>query len=338
MPRSKVSDKQRDEIVTLRQGGAKWTEIQRMTKIDRRTAKNVYENWERNSSVEELQKVRKDVAAVEFRTHMESVVKLAETLVSNLRVPRHIEDMEKNGDEFLKWLLEQDLLQRYSLSKPQPDADTLDYSQSFRVEDPRIYLDEKKLLYKSLRDHTRGEVRWNILDNDWKNATDKCAKNVPQFRADTRQLVNNYLHNTKEPSFFEKVRRATKEEDPAQNMTRAIVNGFCLLITRDKSTEELLFETASGDTTSVDVVAKFGDGTSGGILFRLVGSDRQYLAENITRQCNSVIRILSDKIVVKELYVEVGNIRRASDTFREMLNPLRLSPMILRTRCDLCPA
>jgi hypothetical protein len=333
MPRSKMSDKKRDEIVALRERGTKWTEIQRLTKIDRRTAKTIYENWERNSSVEELQKVRKDVAAEEFRTHMKSIVQLAVSLISNLSVPNSIDDI-KNSEEFFTWFFDQDFMQLDSPSEFQP---VLAVSTNFKIRDPRIYLEEKKLLYKSLRDHTRGEVRWNILDNDWKNATDRCAKNLQQLREDTGQLVNDYLHNTKEASYFKKVMTANKEEDPTQNIIEAIVNGIWLLIMKNNPIGELLFETAS-DTTSVDVVVKFRDGTSGGILFKFVGSDRQYLADNITKQCNSAIRILSDKIMVKELYVEVGNIRRASDTFREMLNPLKLSPMILRTRCELCPA
>jgi hypothetical protein len=336
MRRLEVTDKQRDEIVTLREGGTKWTEIQRLTKIDRRTAKNIYENWERNSSVEELQKVRKEVAAAEFRSHLESIIELAVSLISNLNVPRSIDNM-KNSEEFLMWLWEQDLVKHYYPPKPQQD-DYTGVSQGFFIRDPHIYLDENKLLYKSLREHTRGEVNWSIFDNDWKNAMDKCAKNLLQLQAETRQLIDNYLQNTKEPRFLERVKKTTKENDPAKNVTRAIVNGIWILIMQNNPIGELLFETASRDTTSVDVVVKFGDGTSGGILLRLVGSDRQYLAENITKQCNSAIRILSDKIVVKELFVEVGNIRRASDTFREMLNPLKLSPMILRTRCDLCPA
>jgi ubiquinone biosynthesis protein UbiJ len=338
MPRLKMSDKQRDEIVTLRQKGTKWTEIQKVTKIDRRIAKKAYENWEHNSSVEELQKVRKEVAATEFRTHMESIVKLAESLVSNLGVlPRFIEDMKRNGEEFLGWLWEQDLLQRYSSSKPQLDVYTLSDSQDFRVGDPRIYLDEKKLLYKSLRDHTRGEIDWNILNKDWKNARDRCAESVPQFLTEARQLVDNYVKNANESGFLEKVRRATtKETDPAKNMTWAVVNRIWRLIVIDQPREEPLFETVPKGTT-VETIVKFADGTSG-LFFKLVGSDRQYLAEKITKQCDSAITVLSEKKVVQELHVEVGNIKRASDTLREMLNPALLRPMILRTRCDLCPA
>lgn len=335
MPRSKMSDEKLDEIITLRTRGEKWTKIHKITGIDRRTAKNVYEKWEYNSSVEKLQEVRKEIAAEEFRTHMKSIIQLAVSLVSNLSVPSSIDDI-KNSEEFFMWFLEQDLLQRYSTSEFQSDIYPKNFGQEFHVGDPRIYLDEKKLLYKSLRYHTRKDLRWNILDHDWKNAMDKCAKSVLQLQAETRQLVDNYLQNTKEPGFLERVKKAAKENDPAKNVARAIVNGIWLLIIQDKPIEKLLFETASRDITSVDVTVKLGSIPSG-ILLKLVGNDSQYLADNIKTQCNSAVTILRQSSVVHRLYTEVGNIRRTSDTIREMLNPLKLSPMILQTRCDLCP-
>ena len=335
MPRSKVSDEQREKIVALRQKGGKWTEIKEVTGVDRRTAKNVYEKWERSSSIEKLQKVRKEVAAVEFRTHMESVVKLAESLISNLDVvPRSIDDMKMNGEDFLKWLWGQDILQRYSSSNRQLDNYTPGDSLSFRIRDPRIYLDEKKLLFKSLRNHTRGEVQWNILDNDWKNARDKCAENVPHLLKDTSQLINNYFKNSNDPKFLEKVKRTTKENNPVKNMTRAIVQGIWHFIISNQLKEKPLFETVSkgGD---IAIVLKFRGGTSG--IFMLSGTDGQYVAENITKICNSATIILGETNTVRDLRNEVDNIRKASDTLREMLNPLKLHPMILLTRCELCP-
>jgi len=334
MPRSKVSDKQRDEIVSLRQKRTKWTEIHKITGIDRRTAKNIYEKWERNSSVEELRKVRKEVAADEFRTHMKSIVQLAVSLVSNLNVPRSIYDI-KNSEEFFIWFWDQNILQRDSPSNFQSDVDSSAFGQNFNIRDLRIYLDEKKLLYKSLRAHTGKDV-WNILDNDWKNATDKCAEKVLQLQAETGELVDNYFKDANAPGFLKKVKRATKDNDPAKTITRAIVNGIWRLILQDMK-KEPLFETEPYSDTILTIKLQFGDGTSEQ-LFTLDGTDRQYLAGKITQQCNSAIRILTlQPKTVQELRVEVDNIKKASDTLREKLNPLKLSPMILQTRCDLCP-
>jgi hypothetical protein len=342
MPHLKISEEMRDKIVTLVKSGKNWSKIQRETGIDRRTAKSAYQKWERNSSVEELQKVRRDIAAVEFRIHMDSLVILATTLVSNLGLPSSIMDMKRNSQEFLEWLWQQDILLRQQElstrypSSPQVTAIPVD-DNGFRIGDQRIYYDEKKLLFKSLRDHTGGEVRWNIFENDWKNARDKCAAIVPQFLKDTRQLVDNYIKNANDAGFLKEVKKATKKGDPAKNITEAIVNVIWRSITLGKLNKENLpsFETITKDKSeNVNVIAiRSGDEN----LFSFIGEDKKYLAKNIEQTCNAAIKGLSEKKVVWELDTEAGNIVKSCDNLRAMLNPLKLRPLILRTRCELCP-
>jgi len=335
MPRLKMSDEMRDKIVALVQSGASWSKIQRETGIDRRTAKSSYQKWERNSSVEELQEVRREIAAVEFRTHMDSMVKLATALVSNLSLPSSIMHAKKNSQEFFDWFWQQDLLMRYPNS-PQDNIIPV-VNKGFIIEDQKIYYDEKKLLFKSLREHTRGEVQWNILDNDWGSARDKCAKIVPQFIKATRQLVGDYIKNANDPGFLDKIKKVTKKPDPTQNITEAIVNVFWQSITRMELNKKNLpsFKTVTKDKSeNVNTVAiKSGDEN----LFSFIGEDKQYLAGKITQTCNAVIKVLSENKTVWELNTEVANIVKASDVLRMKLNPLKLRPLILRTRCELCP-
>ncbi len=209
--------------------------------------------------------------------------------------------------------------------------------KGFIIEDKKIYYDEKKLLFKSLRDHTRGEVQWNVFDDEWKNAMDRCTKIVPDFMKETRQLVDSYLKIANDRGFLEKVKKATKKNDPAKNITEAIVNVFWRSITRRELNKEELpsFETVTKDKSeNVNVITiRSGDE----ILFSFIGEDKQYLAENIKQTCNVAIKGLSVNTMVWELDVEVGNIKKASDDLRVMLNPLKLRPLILRTRCELCP-
>ena len=335
MPTSRISDEMLEKIVALVQGGANWSKIQRETGIDRRTAKNVYKKWELNSSVEDLQKVRREIAAVEFRTHMDSMVTLAMTLVSNLSLPSSIADMKRNSQEFFEWFWQQDLLLRYSDS-PQATIIPVD-NEGFLTGDQKIYYEEKKLLFKSLRDHTRGEVQWNVLDNDWKNARDKCTISVPDFLKRTRELVDNYIKNATDTDFLKKVKKATKKDDPAKNITETIVNVMWRSITRRELKRETLpsFETITRDKSeNVNVIAiRSGDEN----LFSFIGEDKQYLAKKITQICNTTIKVLSEEETVQKLDAEVGNIVKASHDFRLMLNPLKLRPLILRTRCELCP-
>ena len=68
------------------------------------------------------------------------------------------------------------------------------------------------------------------------------------------------------------------------------------------------------------------------------GETSKSLAEKVTHICNSVANNLRKGDMAQQLRREVGDMKRASDELREMLNPVKLRPMILRTRCDLCPA
>ena len=61
------------------------------------------------------------------------------------------------------------------------------------------------------------------------------------------------------------------------------------------------------------------------------------LAANLTQLCNSVAEKLVKGNTVQELYHEVGNVKKAHEELREMLNPVKLRPLLIRTRCDLCP-
>jgi len=42
--------------------------------------------------------------------------------------------------------------------------------------------------------------------------------------------------------------------------------------------------------------------------------------------------------MVEPLMNNVNTMRKSIEELAEMLNPLKLGPMILNTRCDLCPA
>jgi predicted esterase YcpF (UPF0227 family) len=65
------------------------------------------------------------------------------------------------------------------------------------------------------------------------------------------------------------------------------------------------------------------------------------LIESLIALCDKALeKLLNEDTVslVKQLYDEVHNLRKAMDELAEMLNKLVLYPIILYTRCDLCPA
>ncbi len=58
------------KVVELGQLGAKWTEIEHETKVERRAAKRAYKEWERDKIMKEQEAVRFRIAAESFHEHL----------------------------------------------------------------------------------------------------------------------------------------------------------------------------------------------------------------------------------------------------------------------------
>jgi len=65
------------------------------------------------------------------------------------------------------------------------------------------------------------------------------------------------------------------------------------------------------------------------------------LNEKVIALCNDALETLlkEDTLkLIKQLYAEVHNVRKAIEELAEMLNRQKLYPLILYTKCELCPA
>jgi len=335
MRRRDLSDEELTTVINLKRAGTSWVKIQAETGINRRTAKRAYEKWARSQSLQELKEARKDVAAQVFREHMESLIRLAASLVTNLSVPVFLADMEKNAKQFFSWLYQQDLLYRGDYLSPEPIQVGTGDTQCFYVGDMQSSVLKHQLLLKSLKVHTREEVRWEVL-HEWEKARDKCAKIVPKLRKETSEVLNNLLKQERETNFLQRVKEGSREDDPAKQMVEAVLRDIWRDIRQDKLEEEgPWFQTISrGKGSHFEIFVKSRDET----VLNFSGMTDKNLAEKVTRICNLAANNLRRGEIVKSLKDEVRTIKKVADELREMLNPVKLPPMILRTRCDLCPA
>jgi hypothetical protein len=321
MRRRDLSAEELTTVINLKQAGTSWVEIQRQTGINRRTAKRAYEKWERSQSLQELKDARKEVAEVEFRYHIEDLKSLAIFFAINSSVPSS-PDMT-NAEEFFSELWRQDILQRFSYADQPP-----------RVKwDSQFGLRENELLFQSLQDHIRGEEgRWSALER-WKEARNNSAKILDKLRKESRVLVPNFLKLERETNLLQIIKEKSRERNPVEQMAKAALNAIWEDIREDKLGQNLV-ETVSGSGGSQSMVRVRYE------TFFLF-DDNMALAQKVTRICNLVINNLEKgekSDVVKSLQDEVRTMKKASEELREMLNPIKLTPMILRTRCQLCPA
>jgi len=108
MRKRSLSEDELNQVIRLKQSGASWLKIQNETKIPRRTAKNAYQLWHQNRSLEELKNVRMSVATVEFQNHMNDLIRLAEAFVDYLHILPSSNTIE-NSEQILSTLWVQDM-------------------------------------------------------------------------------------------------------------------------------------------------------------------------------------------------------------------------------------
>lgn len=329
MRRRDLSDEELTTVINLKRAGTTWVKIQRETGINRRTAKRAYEKWERSQSLQELKDARKEVAEVEFRYHIESLKSLAVFLAINSSVPSS-PDMT-NAEQFFSGLWSQDILQRFSYTDQPVQLPPL------KKWDTQLTFRENELLFQSLHDHIRGEEgRWGALER-WKEARNNSAKNLDNLRKESRVVVPNYIKQEQEKNLLEKnflqiIEEESRERNPAERMAEAVLNAIWRDILEDKLGQNLV-QVMLGSGGSQCMV-RVGYET----FFLFNAPTDTTLAKKITRICNLAVNNLEKEDMVKLLQDEVRIMKKASEELREMLNPVKLTPLILRTRCGLCPA
>lgn len=321
-----LSNDQLTQVVNLRKGGSNWLQIQKITGIPRRIAKQEYENWERNQSSKKLEEARKDVAAEAFREHVNFIIVIAESLVAHMRAPS-LNDINTEADQFLNELWETNIVRQLG----QNDA-----SGITQIANPQRNLRENKMLFESLKDHTREKVRWEIL-NEWKSCWNNSIKLLAELRKKIREQIKNFLNQEeeKEKGFLSRFAKDTNKKDPITQMTNA-VQGEILRRVRDNDPN--LERPVVRVMPQPDGIYQLIFYDSYSIIFKF--TDRA-LAEKAESTCNKVARNLYVQEKLNRLSLLGANIRamdRMAERLEESLNPLMLRPMILRTRCELCPA
>lgn len=333
MKKRELSEDELNRVKNLRQSGTSWPKIENDTGIPRRAAKRAYDNWLRNQPMQEVKEARKEVAAEEFRKHMNSLIKQAVSLINYLGVPPSA-DLVTSSDHTFASFFEQDIL--HGLEPPDlPEINEVSLGLSAIVESyerPRI-IRQNHLLFESLQEHTREKVRWDAFD-EWKQSQDNCAKIVADLREESHKTVENYIKQETELPY--KIRDKSGEKDAVGLMEQAALNALWQGIV-DEATDKgwpLIEVVSRGNGTAQIAFVNFGKQT----VLTLTEKDLAIKVAKICNQTTTILRRGQKAEMVQELAKEIRRMRRLTTELAERLDPLLLRPLILRTRCDLCPA
>ncbi len=315
-----LSDEKLRRVIVLRETGSSWVRIQEEVGIDRRTAKRAYEDWERNQSREELKAARKDVAAEEFRNHLHCLIKLAESLLNTLDIPSS-PNTTISAEEVLLNLWQRDIAGEYGA-----------YGLSDQKPETRRILRQNQMLFKSLRDHTH-EEDWQAF-NEWGNSWDTCIRVLAKLREEARKTLLNILNQ--KSNLTDRIVKGCGKKDAVKRMVDGVLHVVWQFILAGKPDQQFpLVQAMPLGGGRIEVT--FGKyNLTVGLIFTEAD-----LAEHVITVCKWAAKnlcIVRKDDVVEPLMNNVNTMRKSIEELAEMLNSLKLGPMILNTRCDLCPA
>ncbi len=320
MKRVELSSDELNEVIRLRQAGGSWVAIERKVPgVTRRVAQRAHNEWERSRSVGELESARRELAKDEQRRHSDAMLWIADGLVRHLTIdgqPVITSDaaqyMSRLWARSLPWKLLSDL----------EEGDTAE-------DDPRNRR-RNEWLFQSLQEHTRKEVSWGSYE-DWLENWDAIMK------------LTQSLHETTLRTVASKLRGGAKGGEDAVSEERAdSLAANALGFTMAALWHGIRHDDLDSAVTPFAPIPNLGRGEDHeadddrGSASQ--GKDSDENLRRVMAACRRSIPVVWVRDTAVELRDRVHRMRQAEEQLDVELDPLALRPVLLRTRCRLCPA
>lgn len=311
MRKKELSDDKFDKVRELRETGYSWLKIQKITGIERRLAKRVYNDWLHGRTLNELKQARVNVATQTLSEHVDFLVKLADRLTGQLDLPTSSTEA-RHSDDVLRDLWEKTILGEFY---------ELPYGERKRRTQRNVR--QNLMLFESLRDHTRGKVRWQALD-EWKKAWDSCLGLFDKLNIKGQEIATDILNQ--EDDLSEEIKKRSLQENTIKWMAQVVLDAIWQDIVDGKFDPEV-----PKVSISYEQVDR-----------RVSGFTEEEWIRRLTSVCHNLAEILirnQTVLLIRQLNAECHLMRKAIEELEEMLDPLILRSIILLTpRCKLCPA
>jgi hypothetical protein len=190
-----------------------------------------------------------------------------------------------------------------------------------------------KMLFKSLHDHTREKVRWKALE-EWKQARNNAIQYSKELQLEAAEVIRNNLNNSL--GLETRIKTAIGANDVTEKVSDGVRETIWRGILTGKPDQMHVWEGTSL-VSKGRVELRFYDGDSD---TKLDLNDVE-LAKEALSMCRRVVTNLREGTksdLVQRLTDEVRRMQGTTEELEISLDRLILRPVILRTRCDLCPA
>jgi len=327
MRRVDLTVEQLEDVIRHRQGGLSWLRIQETTGISRRVAQRSYEQWQRARSIRELENVRVKVGEIEFEGHLDVLERLAQALVEHLSLPEY-PGFSTNAETYFSRLMEKDIAEPPAKDKAGLPAEAAPPTGEART--IRRNIRRNRLLFESLKEHTADRIRWDSLD-DWMEGWDTCYRIYPGLVTVAEEVI-----------------RTTFSRFPGLDELFIPERGQdALLEILDEGVRDILWRGIVGGvvTGATDLIRSERVELKGEEVFRitigvrtLFSRDNSEIEPSIVGCCREIVDELWNTGEVKEINRTVKQMGDVVAELEAVLERLVLRPLILRTRCKICPA
>jgi len=320
MKRRELASAELDRVVALRRLGASWTKIERETGIPRRAAQRGYKEREKAQSFEGLADARKQVAAEEFRAHVDALSSIAEALADHLRVPQWPGE-RRGSEEVLESLWRTEFYAGFPHRR-------VDWREA-RRKDERV-VRRNRLLFASLKEHTRDAVRWELLDA-WKKSWDVCVATLDRVSKLGERVMSG--HCRQESGFEARVEDDTAKKDATERMLQVITLAVWQYVSSGDKKEDgqVQFRAIRRDrgfsVTAGDEIPELS-----------LRFSEQELADRVATVCNRTVSTVCVSQEASAVAAELKGMKTSAYELEDELDELAVRPLILRTKCDICPA
>ena len=314
MPR--VTREQIADMIRLHRQGWSISAIAKSVGCHRQTVKAHLAERQADVLAEE---VRKQALTDDLQKHLNDLIEFAAFLCSHLTIP---DSATENRDvvAVLDPLLPKDLPQ--GLDSASREARTKQ-RQTER---------QTRMLLMSLREHTREKGWWQAFE-EWQQAWGTCIKGLEEVKKHVPEMVEDLL-NQQKANLKEEIEKVTGKEDVLETIVDDVSWVAWRVATASNPEEEL--ELRNFRVVPVGEQRRI---TVGGYELRIIFSEPETaLAQDVATVCNHALPKLYPQYMVDKI---LGMLHRMDEKIEEIddaLDPFVLRPLLVRTRCELCPA
>jgi len=312
---SRVTDDQARRMVELHRQGESISAISRAIGCHRQTVKAYLAGRREDILTDEI---KKQLLTDMHQKHLDDLTQFAASLVGRLTIPDSPTE-DRNVVAVLDTLLPKDLPQ--GLHSASREA-RRKQRQTER---------QNKILFESLRQHTGGKGWWQAFE-EWQQAWGTCVSALAEIRKGAPKVVEDFMKQQK-ANLKEEVEKVTGKEDALERIVDVVLWPAWEVATASNPEEELerrKFRVLP-DAQQFRVI-------TGSYDLRLIFSETEAaLAQEVATVCNLALQNLYPRYMADEIQGMRHRMDEKIEEIDDALDPFVLRPLLVRTRCELCP-